>query len=276
MAGLRPFTIASVATPGQLATLPQIGSQVKISPERSSLGNDDFSAGIACSPMVCGVQPSLRWTDRSGRFWLEQEDLVHAHAENLPGDVLGGVGEQVGAHRRDLFRAHLLDLLDARLLRVGLGRDGADHAGPGERRHAVGADVEAAHVERDRLRQADDAELGGGVVGLAVIADQAGGRGEVDEGAALLLAENPRGGVAGIERAHQVDLDDGLERLDAHLVEDHVAQNAGVVDDAVEPAEVVGRGLDDLAGGNRFRHRLEVRNGRAAALLDLLDHFLGR
>lgn len=60
------------------------------------------------------------------------------------------------------------------------------------------------------------------------------------------------------------------------LVEDHVAQDAGIVDDAVEPAEVVGRGLHDLAGGNRFRHRLEIGNSRSTALLDLLDHFLGR
>ena len=46
----------------------QIGSQLKISAERSSLWNDDFSAGIAWSAMVCGVQPSLRCTERSGRF----------------------------------------------------------------------------------------------------------------------------------------------------------------------------------------------------------------
>ena len=70
-------------------------------------------------------------------------------------------------------------------------------------------------------------------------------------------------------------LDDGLEGFHAHFVEDHVAQNAGIVDDAVEPAEMIGRGLHDLAGGDRFRHRLEVGDRGAAALLDLLDHFLG-
>jgi hypothetical protein len=58
-------------------------------------------------------------------------------------------------------------------------------------------------------------------------------------------------------------------------VEDHVAQDAGIVDDAIEPAEMIGRGLHDLAGGDRFRHRLEIGNRRAAALLDLLDHLLG-
>ena len=38
----------------------QIGSQVKTSAERSSLENDPFSAGMPCSAMVWGVQPSLR------------------------------------------------------------------------------------------------------------------------------------------------------------------------------------------------------------------------
>ncbi len=70
-------------------------------------------------------------------------------------------------------------------------------------------------------------------------------------------------------------LDDGLEGFHAHFVEDHVAQDAGIVDDAVEPAEMIGRRLDDLAGGDRFRHRLEIGDRGAAALLDLLDHFLG-
>ena len=72
-----------------------------------------------------------------------------------------------------------------------------------------------------------------------------------------------------------MDLDDGLEGFHAHLVEDHVAQNAGIVDHAVEPAEMVGRRLHDLARGDRFRHRLEVGDRSTAALLDLLDHFLG-
>ena len=95
------------------------------------------------------------------------------------------------------------------------------------------------------------------------------------EGAALLFAVQPRRGVADIERTHQVHLDDGLERFHAHFVEDHVAQDAGIVDDAVEPAEMIGRRLHDLARGDRFRHRLEIGHRNAAALLDLFDHLLG-
>ena len=67
-----------------------------------------------------------------------------------------------------------------------------------------------------------------------------------------------------------------FKRLHAHAVEDHVAQDAGIVDDAVELAEMIGRGLDDPAGGDRLRDALEIGNRRAAALLDLLDHLFGR
>jgi hypothetical protein len=91
-----------------------------------------------------------------------------------------------------------------------------------------------------------------------------------------LLAEDARRGVRGVERAHQMYLDDLLEGVDAHLVEDRIAQDAGVVHHAIELAERIDRLLDDLAGGHGFRDRFEIRDGRAALLPDLLDHLLGR
>src|SRR5260221_14311648 len=94
--------------------------------------------------------------------------------------------------------------------------------------------------------------------------------------AAYLLAEQPCGGVRDIERAHQVHLDDGLEGVDAHAVEDRVAQDARIVDDAVELAKAVDRASDDLAGRNCFGNGFEIRYRRAAALFDLLDHLFGR
>src|SRR5258708_7294892 len=63
----------------------------------------------------------------------------------------------------------------------------------------------------------------------------AASRGEVHERAAFLLAEQPRCGVRDIERAHQMNLDDGLEGVDAHAMEDRIAQDAGIVDHAVHP-----------------------------------------
>ena len=141
-------------------------------------------------------------------------------------------------------------------------------------RHAVGAHLEAGHVERDRLRQPDDAELGGGVVGLAEVADQAGRGGEVDEGAGLLVLEVGRRRLRHVEGAVEVHLDDGVPVDRAHAVEDAVAQDAGVVDHAVDAAEVVDRRLDDALGALRVGDAVAVGHRRAAGLLDLADHLI--
>src|ERR1700716_1381442 len=70
-------------------------------------------------------------------------------------------------------------------------------------------------------------------------------------------------------------LDDGLKGVDAHAMEDRVAQNTRIVDDAVELAKAVDRHLDDLARRNRLGNGFEIRDRRTAALLDFLDHFFG-
>ena len=222
-------------------------------------------------------RPALGVVHRAHRaVGVEQHDLVHAHAEDLRGDAVGGVGQQEHRHRRDLGRRHLLGALEPRLLRVGVGRNGADHARPGEGRDAVGADVERRHVERDRARQADDAHLGRRVVRLAEIADQARGRGEVHEGARLLLLEVVGGGAADVERAVQMHVDHHLPVDMAHAMEDAVAQDAGIVDDAVDPAEVLDRGLDHALGAGRIGDAVAVGHGLAAGRLDLVADLLGR
>src|SRR5215470_7402439 len=90
---------------------------------------------------------------------VEQEHLVVAHREDLPADPFGTIGSEIDDKRRDLLRRHLLEALDAALLLLGLRRDRIDHAGPGERRDAVRAHLEARHIERDRAREPHDAEL---------------------------------------------------------------------------------------------------------------------
>ena len=66
----------------------------------------------------------------------------------------------------------------------------------------------------------------------------------------------------------------GLEQLGGHVVERLVAQDAGVVDDDVDRAERVERGLHDglaaLGGG----HAVGVGDGLAAEAVDLLDDLL--
>ncbi len=59
--------------------------------------------------------------------------------------------------------------------------------------------------------------------------------------------------------------------FDAHAVEDRVAQDAGIVDHAVELAGTVDRHFDGRScWRDRLRDRLEICNRGAAALLDFL------
>src|SRR5437763_6107133 len=76
-----------------------------------------------------------------------------------------------------------------------------------------------------------------------------------------------------IERAHQVHLDNGLECIDAHSMEDRVAQEACVVYDAVKFPKTVYRRPDDLAGRNCFRHGFETSDCRPPSLFDFLHYF---
>src|SRR5437763_528805 len=71
-------------------------------------------------------------------------------------------------------------------------------------------------------------------------------------------------------------LDDGLKRVNAHAVKNRVAQDAGIVDDAVQPAKAVDRHFYDLARRYSLGDGFEIRHRRAAALPDFLDDFFGR
>ena len=62
----------------------------------------------------------------------------------------------------------------------------------------------------------------------------------------------------------------------AHLVEDDVAQNTGIVDQDVDAAEGVDRGLDDLLGVLRLGDGERGGDGLAAGLFDGVDRFLRR
>jgi hypothetical protein len=78
--------------------------------------------------------PALAPVNRTQRSRLpHEEDFVHAHRKNLPGNVLGGISKQERSERSDLFRAHLLDSRNALLLGLRFGRYRSDEAAPRER-----------------------------------------------------------------------------------------------------------------------------------------------
>src|SRR5262249_48458164 len=98
-----------------------------------------------------------------------------------------GVSAQEGDELGDVVGA---GALGARLqLFFGLAGYRFDHATERVRADTVRADVVSLHVHRDIARQPGDAKLGGAVIDLPHAADQPGGRGDVNETSAFLLAE---------------------------------------------------------------------------------------
>src|SRR4029450_57707 len=152
---------------------------------------------MPCSAMVCGVQPSPRCTARSGRFWLNRKISFIRTPKICPVTSLARSLSRK-AHIGAIFSGPICLIFSTRAFwaSVSVGMV------PIMRVHANGERPLGRTLKRPMSSAVD--------LGLSKIADQAGGRGEVHEGAALLLTENPRGGVADVEGAHQVHLDDGL------------------------------------------------------------------
>ena len=159
---------------------------------------------------------------------------------------------------------------------LGLGQFlGQGQPGTGSRTDRVGGHAVATQIAGQRAGQADDALLGGGVVGLAHVAQPGLGR-CVHDPTRALLAEDLGGELGHREVTLEVDVDDDVPLVLGH-VEDHpVAQDAGVVDQDVEPAERVERLLDHALAGVHVGHRVVVGDGVAAGVLDRGHDLVGR
>ena len=81
---------------------------------------------------------------------------------------------------------------------------------------------------------------------------------------------------ADIKPAVQVHLDDRIKLVSAHLVEEPIPQDAGVVDHRIDAAKHIERGLHHAIGAGVVRHAVAVGAGLAAQRLDLFDHALRR
>ena len=90
-------------------------------------------------------------------------------------------------------------------------------------------------------------------------------------GTAVLLPVRHRGVRRRVVPA-QVDPDDGVPLLRRHLQHGPVAQHAGVVDQAVEPAELGHRGRDQPVGHLDVGDVALDEHRRAAGSGDLADH----
>ena len=177
------------------------------------------------------------------------------HVEHPAGHAGRQRAGQPAHDRRDVLGRHLLlDLVGQLAHAQVLG-----HAGEGGGGDGVDGDAVAGQLLGGDDREAGDAGLGGAVVGLADVAVDARRRRRVDDAGVDLvaglrpLAPVVGGEVRGAERALEVDLDDGVPLGLGHVDEHAVAQDAGVVDEHVEPAEGLDGGADQLLGAGRSR-----------------------
>ncbi len=94
--------------------------------------------------------------------------------------------------------------------------------------------------------------------------------------AALLGAEMVGGGAADEEAAVEVHVDDGEPVLRRHLVEDRIAQDAGVVHHDIDAPETVEGALHDPLGAGPFGDAVAADGRAPAALRDDLLRLRGR
>jgi hypothetical protein len=162
-------------------------------------------------------------------------DLEH-RAVDVARLVAGQEGVDVGdllglrqAPERHLG-AHLLQHL------VGHGREnGRLDEARGDRVHAHALGPELA---RPGLGEADDAELRGRIVRLPEVAVDADDAAGVEDHARALRDQGIDHGLGTMEDPAQVDVDDGVELLQRHLLQPRVLGDAGVVDEHVDTAEL--------------------------------------
>src|SRR5262249_25104518 len=108
----------------------------------------------------------------------------------------------------------------------------------------------APQFPRPGLDHADHAELARRVVGLSEIAVETDDGGAVQYHAGVLLQHGVEHRLRAVEDALEIDVDDVIELLVGHVLDRRILDDAGIVDEAVDPA---------VAGHYGFRHAGEAR-----------------
>src|SRR5579875_1529533 len=172
--------------------------------------------------------------------------------DRRPGEVGRGVEREVGGEVRDLLGPCVAARGDRRLeggrgaerVRQG-GLDAAHHrGGDAARADGVHRDAAARELRGDRAGQSHDRVLGRAVGGQVGGPGQAGARGDVDDAAVAPGAEVGDDRLQHADHGEHVHVEDALD-LGERRVLDRTdrSRDAGVVDDGVETAEPVARGV---------------------------------
>src|SRR5580704_14110366 len=193
-------------------------------------------------------------------------------------DLARLLGGEKDAERRDSIGPAAAQpfLAHRRRLRVLWRWDRAGHAGVRRWADHIDGDPSGGVFHRDDTGQRDDPELRRAVIALTDIAEQSRGRRNHDDPAVILLAKQVYRGAVDVEVTGQVNIDDGLPILGKHIVKHLVAQDAGGVEDDVQPAESVARLLHHRQAVVEFGDRAVIGGRLAARGLDLVDDFLRR
>jgi hypothetical protein len=154
---------------------------------------------------------------------------------------------------------------------------------PGQPAWADGVDGHAELVELQAggLGEPDDRGLGGGIVRLTEVADQAGSRGGVDDPAGEFLAGIRPAPPVPCRVVHEqpgaahVHPHDQVEVSRRHVPDHLVARDAGIVDQDVQPAEFRYRPVDQGRTLVVVGNVAVVGHGDATSLADQRDYLVG-
>ena len=175
------------------------------------------------------------------------------HRVHFRGGCEGRISIRLGRLRGgcdNRLHDHLRYVLGMELpLGAGFGLAAVEPGGHRARAHVADPDAVEAKLLHERLAEGVDAGLGGAVGGAAgegILARQAA---DVDDPAAAACFERGNGGLAAVEEAGQVDVDEPVPLFLGQRRNRCAHADAGVVHENVESAEA----LDH--GGQRALHR---------------------
>src|SRR5262249_28675698 len=164
-----------------------------------------------------------------------------AHADRLSGHPAGEIRGEKGDERRDILRLaeptdriereDPLAVLRDELLVAVRGLDPAE-------RQRVHGDVLAAELLRERAREGEHRAARTGRPAQTLLADARRVADDADDAAAVLGRQLRRRRVADVEHPVEVDVDLALPLLGLGLEKELRLDEARVVDDDIEPAEI--------------------------------------
>src|SRR5215203_375190 len=244
------------------------------------------------SPTTCSITPAsskkeraCSFTPRPRRRVLGRPEMLAldhracgtaGDVDSLTADVRGLVGDEEGDNVGDVLDAAEApqgDVLGEPLLHVLHGYPDALGSFPGHlrldptRRHRVDVDIEPPELQGQRARHSLQTRLGRGVVDLPLVPQSHDRAGHHDL-AVLLLDHVLLDGLGTQETALQVDVQNLVPVVLTHLEEEVVAQETGVVDQDVEPPEVVGDLVERRADLLEARYVARDRDRLLPGVLD--------